>query len=234
MLVHVAAVAVVGLDRGNPLGLGHAFAAPTAEVTPSADWMLVTRKTYFGLGTALSNRKSVQPSLNIVSTPKLLGDRAEGRRVAAGDDAGEEVDLLGELHAAKLFDVGVGAGRLVGDDGLDLPLAQEAAFGVDLLGRQQMPFAAGLAQKIGGAGQEGDVAGLERRVGNVALGLVGRLDGSRAGEVGGRSGCRCSGTNRNSIEKRSAIDWFHRDTSQVFNSSASPCYFFGFWALAGF
>ena len=47
---------------------GQAFAAPTADVTPSADWMLVTRKVYFGLGTALSNKKSVQPSLNSVST----------------------------------------------------------------------------------------------------------------------------------------------------------------------
>src|SRR5215510_10711009 len=48
---------------------GHACAAPIAAVMPSADWMLVMRKTYLGLGSALSNRKSVHPSVKIVSTP---------------------------------------------------------------------------------------------------------------------------------------------------------------------
>ena len=56
------------------------------------------------------------------------------------------------------------------NDGLDLALAEEPAFGVDLLGRQQMPFPAGLAQEIGRAGQERDVAGLERLVRDVPLG----------------------------------------------------------------
>src|SRR5947209_3415541 len=49
--------------------LGQVCATPTAAVIPSADWMLVMRKQYLGLGTALSNRKSVQPSVKIVSTP---------------------------------------------------------------------------------------------------------------------------------------------------------------------
>ena len=49
--------------------VGQVIAAATAQVTPSADWMLVMRKVYFGFGTALSNRKSVQPSTKIVSTP---------------------------------------------------------------------------------------------------------------------------------------------------------------------
>src|SRR5712691_5749436 len=47
---------------------GQVCATPTAAVIPSADWMLVMRNTYFGLGTALSNRKSVHPSVKIVST----------------------------------------------------------------------------------------------------------------------------------------------------------------------
>ncbi len=46
---------------------GQACAAPIADVMPSADWMLVIRKVYFGCGTALSNRKSVQPSTKMVS-----------------------------------------------------------------------------------------------------------------------------------------------------------------------
>src|SRR6266567_554738 len=48
---------------------GQVCAVPIAAVMPSADWMLVMRNTYFGLGSATSNTKSVQPSVNIVSTP---------------------------------------------------------------------------------------------------------------------------------------------------------------------
>ena len=51
------------------LAVGQVCAAASAQVTPSADWMLVMRKVYFGFGTALSNRKSVQPSTKIVSRP---------------------------------------------------------------------------------------------------------------------------------------------------------------------
>src|SRR5260370_2296402 len=50
---------------------GQLCATPTAAVIPSADWMLVMRKQYFGLGTALSKRKSVQPSVKIVKTPSF-------------------------------------------------------------------------------------------------------------------------------------------------------------------
>src|SRR6516225_6678648 len=57
---------------------------------------------------------------------ELLGHRAEGGRVAAGGDARKEVDLLRRLHAAKFFDVGVGARVLVGLDRLDLALAEQA------------------------------------------------------------------------------------------------------------
>src|SRR6266849_2905498 len=49
--------------------VGQVCAAATAQVTPSADWMLVMRNANFGFGTALSHKKSVQPSTKIVSTP---------------------------------------------------------------------------------------------------------------------------------------------------------------------
>ena len=80
----------------------------------------------------------------------------------------------GELHAAKLFDVGVGAGGFVGRDGLDLALAEEAALRVDLLGRQDVALRARLAEHRGRAGEERHVAGLERRVGDVSFDLFRR------------------------------------------------------------
>src|SRR5438477_352521 len=45
---------------------GQVSATPSAQVDPSADWMLVIRKMYRGFGTALSKRKSVQPSTKMV------------------------------------------------------------------------------------------------------------------------------------------------------------------------
>src|SRR5207302_5614602 len=56
---------------------GCVWAMASPQVTPSADWMFVIRKMYFGSGTALSNRKSVQPSTKIVST---LSSSATGPR----------------------------------------------------------------------------------------------------------------------------------------------------------
>ena len=47
--------------------VGQVCAAATAQVTPSADWMLVMRNANFGFGTALSHKKSVQPSTKMVS-----------------------------------------------------------------------------------------------------------------------------------------------------------------------
>ena len=153
---------------------------------PSADWMLVSRNMYFGLGTALSNRKSVQPSMKIVSKLSSSATGPSAGRVAARDDAGEEVDLALELHAPKLFDVGVGAGGLVGGDGLDLALAREAALGVDLLGRQDVALERRLAEHRGRAGQEGHVPGLVGRIRNLALGrLGGGLHQLRSGDQAG-------------------------------------------------
>src|ERR1700687_1593896 len=47
---------------------GQVCATPTAAVIPSADWMVVMRKQDLGLGPALSNRKSVHPSVKMVSS----------------------------------------------------------------------------------------------------------------------------------------------------------------------
>jgi hypothetical protein len=56
---------------------------------------------------------------------ELFGYGAERRRVSAGDNAGEQVDLGVEFHPPQLFDIGVGAGSLVRGDRLDLALAEE-------------------------------------------------------------------------------------------------------------
>src|SRR6266852_321090 len=48
--------------------LPHVIAVATAQVTPSADCILVMRKMWWGFGTTLSKRKSVQPSTKIVSS----------------------------------------------------------------------------------------------------------------------------------------------------------------------
>jgi len=89
MLGSVTAIAVVGVQMRDLAHVRHACAAPIAAVMPSADWMLVRRKVNFGFGTALSNRKSVQPSTNMVSS---ASSSATGRapEFAARDDAGEE------------------------------------------------------------------------------------------------------------------------------------------------
>ena len=138
---------------------------------------------------------------------ELLGDRAERGRVAARDDAGEEVDLLGELHAAKLLDVGVGAGGLVGLERLDLALAEQAALGVDLLGGEHVALVRRLAQHRGGAGEERHVAGLVGRAGNVALWRFGRgLDQLRSGNQAGAGEAGSADRHAERAEKFSAID----------------------------
>ncbi len=100
---------------------------------------------------------------------KLFGHGAERRRVAARYDAGEQVDLGIELHPPQLFDVGIGAGRFVGDDGLDLALAQESALGVDLLGGHGVSLERRFTQDCRGAGEEGHVTDLERGVRNPSF-----------------------------------------------------------------
>ena len=102
---------------------------------------------------------------------ELFRHRAEGRGVAARGDAREEIDLLGELHAAELFDVGVRAGVLVRLDRLDLALAEETALGVDLLRGEDVALVHGLAEDGRRARVEGHVADLVGRIRNLALGL---------------------------------------------------------------
>src|SRR5262249_21360938 len=129
------------------------------------------------------------------------------RRVAARDDAGEEVDLAFELHAPKLFDVAVGAGGLVGGDGLDLALAQEAALGVDLLGLQRVTLERRLAEHRGRAGEASHVTRLVRGIWNLALGrLGGRLDQMWCGDQAGARETGPADRHSERAEKFSTID----------------------------
>src|SRR5262249_61291428 len=92
------------------------------------------------------------------------------RAVAARDHAGEQVDVALELHAPKLFDVGVGAGRLVGGDGLDLALAEQSTLGVDLFRRHDVALVRRLAEHSRRAGEERHVTGTEGGIRNPAFG----------------------------------------------------------------
>ena len=76
---------------------GCVWAMARPQVTPSADWMFVIRKIYFGSGTALSNRKSVQPSTKIVST---LSSSATGPR--AGVLPLEEIPVKKSIFSESL------------------------------------------------------------------------------------------------------------------------------------
>src|SRR2546422_8057126 len=97
-----------------------------------------------------------------------LGDGTQRRRVAARGDAAEEVDVLGELEAPELLDVGVGPGVLVGLEDLDLPLAEEAAGSVDLLRREKLALVHRLAEHSPWPGEERHVADPVGLVGDVA------------------------------------------------------------------
>ena len=217
MLMHVAAVAVVGLDRGNPLGLRPGLGRADRGRDAVCRLDVGHAEHVFRIRHRLVEKEVGATVVEHRQHAELLGDRTERRRVAAGDDAGKQVDLLGELHAAKLFDVGVGTRRLVGKDGLDLALAQESTFGVDFLGREHVPLPPGFAQQIGGAGQERDVAGLEWPVRDVAFRLGRRMRWPRSGEVGGRhhSASQLQPHRwRNFVQECPAVDWvFHQFTS---------------------
>src|SRR5439155_18216447 len=104
--------------------------------------------------------------------PELLGDGTERRGVAARGYSTEEVDLLRQLQPAKLLDVGVGSRGLVSLEDLDLPLAEEAAGGVDLLCRQQLTLVHGLAEQRRRPREERLVAALVRSIRNISLVLL--------------------------------------------------------------
>src|SRR5262245_45489574 len=138
---------------------------------------------------------------------QLFGHGPERRRIAARDDTGEEVDLALELHAPKLFDVGIGSGGLVGGDGLDLALSQQTALGVDLLGRQEVPLQRWLTEHRGRTGQKGHVPGLVGGIRNLAFGWLGSgfhqlRSGNEAGT--GKAGPADGDTER--AEKLASID----------------------------
>jgi len=116
---------------------------------------------------------------------ELFGNRAERRRISARDDAGEHIDVFGELHAAKLLDIGIGAGGLIGSYGHDLAFAKQAALGVYLFGSEVVAFYRGLAEHRRRSAQEGHVTDLKGRIRNLPFsGLCGfeqRRSGHRAG-----------------------------------------------------
>src|SRR5262249_37987334 len=115
------------------------------------------------------------------------------------------------FHPPEFLHIRVSAGAFVGKDGLDLPLAQQPAFGVDLLGRQQMPFPAGFAQAICGASQERDVTGLVRRIRNLAFGrLDSRFDQFRPGDQAATGKAAPADRDAKRAEKFTPIDrgWF--------------------------
>ena len=169
MVEGVAAVRVVGMDVGDLLcgrpslrrrdRAGHAVGrldVGDAERELRVRHRLVPQE----IGAAVDKDRE---------QTELLGDRSERGGIAARYDAGEHVDLLGELHAAKLFHVGVGAGVLVRRDGLDLTFAENTALRVDLLGGQHVALERGLSEHCRGAGKEGHVAELERGGRNIPL-----------------------------------------------------------------
>src|SRR5262249_24782968 len=145
---------------------------------------------------------------------EFLGDRGKRGRVAARNHAGEEIELALEVHGPKLFDIGVGAGGLVGGNSLDLALAEQSALGIDLFRRQHVSLVRGLAEHGRRAGEERHVAGAEGRVWNLAFGRIrGSFDPLRSGHQSGTGETGPADGDAEGAEKLAAIDcaWFiHR------------------------
>ena len=133
---------------------------------------------------------------------KLLGHWPERRRIGAGDDAGEQVNIGVELHPPQFFDIGVGTGCLVCGDRLDLALTEQPALGVDLLRRHRMALERRLAEHRSGAGQERHMANLVWRVGNAALrGFLLRLEDTGATNHAGAGESRPANSHAQTVEK---------------------------------
>src|SRR5262249_12676400 len=129
----------------------------------------------------------------------------------ARSHAGEQVDLALELHTPQLFDVGVGAGGLVGGDGLDLALAEQSALGVDLLRRHDVALVRRLAEHSRRAGEERHVTGTIGGIRNLAFGRLGRgLPQLRAGNEAGTGKAGPADGDAERAEKLTSIDcgWF--------------------------
>src|SRR2546429_2378582 len=81
---------------------------------------------------------------------------------------------------------GVGAGRFVRGDGLDLALAEETAGSIDLLSGERVALERRRTQHGAGPREDRDVAEPDGLVGNPALGLVGGLARARHRKLGER------------------------------------------------
>ena len=171
VFVHVPAVAVVRLDGGDRARLRPRLRR--ADRGRKAVRRLNVRdpEDVVWIGHGLVEQEVRAAVVEQGQDPEFLGDQTEGGGIAAGDDAGEEIDALRQLHAPEFLDVGVGSGGLVGGDRLDLALAQEPTFGVDFLGGQEVSLQTRLAQRRGGARLERDMAGFEGFVRDISFGL---------------------------------------------------------------
>ena len=164
----VAAVGVVGVDVGDPPDLGPRHGRGDRARHAVRRLHVGDAEDVVGIRHGLVEEEVGAAVDEDREELELLGHRPERGRVAARDDAGEEVDLLAELHPPHFLDVGVGAGVLVGLERLDLPLPQETALGIDLVGGEHVALVRGLAEHGGGAGEEGHVADLVGRVRHLA------------------------------------------------------------------
>ena len=146
MLGRVAPIAVVGMDMGDLADLRPRLRGADGGGDAVRGLDVGEAEGVFGLRHRLVEQEVGAAIDEDGQQLQLFGNRAERRGIAARDDAGEQIDLALELHAAKLFDIGVGAGGFVGGDRLDLALAQKAALGVDLLGGENMALERGVAR----------------------------------------------------------------------------------------
>ena len=160
------------------------------------------RKTYFGLGTALSNRKSVQPSVKIVSVESSS---------ATGPSAGVLALEMTPVNRSIL------PSSFIRRSSLTLAsvpafssavivsiwrLPREPALGVDLVRRHGMALERGFAEHRPGAGQQRHVAYLEWRIGNPALRrFLGRLEDLSAANHTGAGESRPADGHAQAVEK---------------------------------
>ncbi|HXD97471.1 MAG TPA: hypothetical protein VN646_13055 [Candidatus Acidoferrum sp.] len=169
VIERVAAVGVVGMDVGDALGLRPRL--HDGQRGRHAVRRLDVRRAEYIM--RIGHRLVEQEVRAAVDEHRqdleLFGHRPQRGGVARRRDAAEEIDFLGQLQSSKLFHVGVGAGVLVRFQKLDLPLAQQAAGRVDLLGGELLPLEHRLAQHGRGAREERHVADLVGRVRDVAL-----------------------------------------------------------------
>ncbi len=174
MIECIAAVAVVRMDVGELAHLrpGRRGADRTGDAVGRLDRR--NPEDVFRLGDDLVEQEVRAPVSENGQQLKLLRHRTERRRVAARNDAGEQIDVVLHLQPAHLLDIGVHARRLVCPYRLDLAFAEEAALRVDLFRRKGMSLDRWFRHHGQRTGQERHVGGHIGLVGNVALDLAGR------------------------------------------------------------